>query len=45
MVDVKLVHILAANHIDFGIPVLIDCLQLLKLLELLGGKIREVGGN
>jgi hypothetical protein len=45
MVHVKLIHVLAANHIDFGIPVLIDGFQLLKLLYLLGGKVRKVGGN
>jgi hypothetical protein len=45
MVDVKLIHVLAANHIYFGIPVLIDFLHLLELLELFGGKIWKVGSN
>ena len=45
MVDVKLIHILAADHVYFGIPILINRLQLLQLLELLGGKAWKVGGN
>jgi hypothetical protein len=45
MVHVKMIHVLSADYIDFAVPLFVQGLQLLQLLQLPFGEFRKVGGK